>query len=580
MVNDPDHAIAWSAGTRDDLRMRLTDYEDSVDIDDRPPAGPSTGLVSLGFLLAALRRTAKFWCALAVVGLLGGAAYAVAVPPVHTAAVSVLLVDDPNQLPNEEVLTDIVLAESLPVATAVVHQLGLPQTPVAFIGTYSVTDTTTRVLTISAKGKSDDQAVRIASALATQFLDFRASYELKQQLEAEAQLNQQVTQAQQKLNSLNKQIQTVSAEPSSSAQQSQLSSLRTQATAATSNQVGVQQYVTTTLAQDQTTTQAMIRGSQVLDPSTAGKRSRVKTLAIYTVMGLLAGLALGMVIVLVGAITSNRLRRRDDIAYAFGAPVTLSVGRLRQGRFGLGSRGRRGSRRRDMERVVEHLRNAAPGSSGGPVGLAVVAVDDVPTVASVVFDLAVSKARAGARLVVADLCDGAPAARLLGVTDSGISKVSVAGATVIVVVPVGGGVTAIGPLKGHASPQGGAQPDAVLASACGGADLVLSLVRLDPARGADHLATWATEAVAVVTAGRSSAVRIHAVGELVRLSGARLGSVIVVGADKSDESIGMTSAAVLGACGDRGPGPLSTLGGTHHEDRRRAQPLPLSDTER
>lgn len=550
-MNTPDHEITWPAAMPGDLRSRLSDYEDSVDIDDRPPGGPSTGLVSLAFLVATLRRTTKFWSALAVVGLFGGAVYAVTTPPVHTAAVSVLLVDDPDQLPTEEVLTDIVLAESLPVATAVVHQLGLPQTPVAFTGTYSVTSTTTQVLMISAKGKSDDQAVQIASALATQFLDFRASYELKQQLEAETQLNQEVTRAQQKLDSLNERIQTVSAEPGSSAQQSQLSSLRTQATAASSNLVGVQQFVTTTLAQDQTTTQSMIRGSQVLDPSTASKRSRVKTLAVYTVLGLLAGLAVGMVIVLVGAITSNRLRRRDDIAYAIGAPVALSVGRLRQRRFGLSSGDRRGSRRRDMELVVEQLRNAAPGSSGGPVGLAVVAVDDVATVASAVFDLAQSKARAGVQVVVADLCDGAPAARLLGVSDSGISKVSVAEATVIVVVPASGGAAAIGPLTGHASPQGGAQPDAELASACDSADLVLSLVSPDPARGTDHLSTWATEAVAVVTAGRSSAVRIHAVGQLVRLSGARLSSVIVIDADKSDESIGMATAAVLAARSDR-----------------------------
>ena len=544
MVNDPDHAITWSSGTGDDLRTRLSVYEDSVDIDDAPPAGPGTGLVSLGFLGAALRRTATFWCALAVVGLLVGAGYSVAVPPAHTATVSVLLVDDPNQVATDEVMTDLVLAESLPVATAVVKQLGLPQTPAAFSGTYSVTSTTTQVLTITAKGKSNDQAVRIASVLATQFLDFRAAYELKQQQEAETQLNQQVTQAQQKLNSVNSQIKQVSAEPSSPAQQAHLSALRTQLTAATSNLGQVQQYVTTTLAQNQTTTQSMIRGSQVLNPATAGKRSRIKTFAVDVAIGLLAGLALGMVSVIIGAITSNRLRRRDDIAYAIGAPVRLSVGRLREGRFGRSWRGRRGTQRRDMELVVEHLRNAVPGSSGGPVGLAVVAVDDVPTVASAVFDLTVSKARQGARVVVADLSDGAPAARLLGVGGSGISKVSVGDAEVFVVVPASEDVTVVGPLRGHASLQGGAQADSALADAAARADLVLSLVTLDPAHGGDHLATWATEVVAVVTAGRSSAVRIHAVGEMVRLSGARLGSVIVVGADKSDESIGMTSTAV------------------------------------
>jgi hypothetical protein len=46
----------------------------------------------------------------------------------------------------------------------------------------------------------------------------------------------------------------------------------------------------------------------------------------------------------------------------------------------------------------------------------------------------------------------------------------------------------------------------------------------------------------MITAGRSSAVRIHAAGELIRLAGARLASVVVLDADRSDESLGMASA--------------------------------------
>jgi hypothetical protein len=53
------------------------------------------------------------------------------------------------------------------------------------------------------------------------------------------------------------------------------------------------------------------------------------------------------------------------------------------------------------------------------------------------------------------------------------------------------------------------------------------------------LATWATEAVVVVTAGRSSWEKIHGIAELVRLSGTRLVSAVLVGADKSDESTGL-----------------------------------------
>jgi hypothetical protein len=44
--------------------------------------------------------------------------------------------------------------------------------------------------------------------------------------------------------------------------------------------------------------------------------------------------------------------------------------------------------------------------------------------------------------------------------------------------------------------------------------------------------------VAVFTAGRTRAARAYAVGELLRLSGIRAISGIVVGADKTDESLG------------------------------------------
>ena len=45
------------------------------------------------------------------------------------------------------------------------------------------------------------------------------------------------------------------------------------------------------------------------------------------------------------------------------------------------------------------------------------------------------------------------------------------------------------------------QPEEAVAAVCGYADLVITLVTLDPAYGGDHLATWASNAVAVVTAG-------------------------------------------------------------------------------
>jgi hypothetical protein len=46
----------------------------------------------------------------------------------------------------------------------------------------------------------------------------------------------------------------------------------------------------------------------------------------------------------------------------------------------------------------------------------------------------------------------------------------------------------------------------------------------------------------VVTAGASTAARAHAVSEMIRLSGTRLDSVILLGADKNDESLGVADA--------------------------------------
>jgi hypothetical protein len=184
-----------------------------------------------------------------------------------------------------------------------------------------------------------------------------------------------------------------------------------------------------------------------------------------------------------------------------------------------------------------------PGSSRGPAGLAVVAIDDAQTVAGAVVALAVSNAKQRRRVVVADLSAGAHAARLLQASIPGISNINSEGVPIVVVVPEAQDVAPVGPLRSRTSSEGYAEADESVAAACSSADLVLSLVTLDPAFGGEHLATWATDVVAVVTAGLSTAARIQAVGEMIRLAATRLESVVVLDADKSDESLGAVSTA-------------------------------------
>ena len=89
------------------------------------------------------------------------------------------------------------------------------------------------------------------------------------------------------------------------------------------------------------------------------------------------------------------------------------------------------------------------------------------------------------------------------------------------------------------------------------ADVLLVLVPLDPLGGSEHLASLAGRAVAVVSAGETSATRINAVGELIRLAGVTQLPAVLLGADRNDETVGATLLAVQRPPAG-GPGALRT----------------------
>jgi capsular polysaccharide biosynthesis protein len=536
MVTGPEQATTFRRPADGDFRDRLATFDGDTAFDDRDAsAGAAPGLVSVGFLRSALRRRVRFWGVLALVGLIIGCGVWKA--PKYTASTTVVLVDKAQADPTSAITTDISLADSIPVAAAAVRQLGLNEPAASFLKTYSVAQVTTQILSITASGPNSSAAVQRTAAIAAAYLAYRAQYEQAIQQQADAVLEQQVTQAQQQLNAATAKLTQAQA----SGDAAEIKQLQAQQTAASNNLGSVKQYVTATVVSTKATTQQQISGSQVVSPATAGGRSVKKSLAIYAIAGLLAGLAVGMVIVIIGAITSDRLRRRDDIAYAMEAPVKLSVGALRAGRLRFVRRRAARKRKRDMERVVRHLRSAVPGRSMGASALAVIAVNDVPTVARAVVALAIAESKQQLRIVVADLSAGTPAARQLGVKDPGVTTVTVEGVPIVVAVPARGEIAPTGPLRAVTAASGQAPMSQQFEDAFSAADLVLSLVTLDPTVGGDYLATWAAKAVAVVTAGRSTATRVRAAGEMVRLAGTHLDSVVVVDADRADESLGALS---------------------------------------
>lgn len=534
-MNDPDQTTMWPAGMGDDLPERLW-TADGLPLEEESAAAPGTaGLVSLGFIKAALRRGVWLLCATAVIGLLIGSGLYLKDPPAYHATTSVLLVDNPNQDPAVEAPTDANLAESQAVAGQVVKKLGLQQSVASFQAAYTVTIITDTVLAINVGAPTSADAVQRASAVANAFLQYRAEYMQAQQQQLVSELDQQYNAAQRQIDSINAQISQLPSSASSPAEQAELNKLETER----GNQAQIEQYVTQTKATTKTTTESIIANSQVLDSATPIPRSHLKGAALYVAGGLFGGLALGAIIIIISALVSDRLRRRDDVAWTLGAPVRLSVGPLRRRRWLPGLPWRAAKRKRDMRRVVAHLQGTVPGSSRGPASLAVVAVDDAQVAAKAVASLAESYASKGKQVVVADLSTGAHLAHLLGARDSGVHAVSRNGAQLIVTLPDGDNVAPVGPLPGGTSLAAPAQATEAVVNACGSADLLLTLATLDAAFGGDYLGTWATDAVVLVTAGQSSAERIHGVGEMIRLAGMRIDSAVLIGADKRDETLGV-----------------------------------------
>ena len=516
-MNDPDQSLMWSDGIGEDLPERLWRYDDPDAGGEGPGAEPGGTFVNMGFIMAALKRKAWLWCTLAVVGLLIGSAAYVKFPPAFSATTTVLVQDNPADLnPSDTMTTNATLAQSYQVGRAVVSQLGLRESVASFLAASTVTAVTSQIVTITVSARTSAEAVSRASAWAAEFLKFRANYLRAQQELLANQVNQQLSQAQARLATVSKQITNVSAQPATPAQKAKLANLEAESQA----QSGIVLTALANVSSGQTTTTTMINGSQVLNPAAVVARGKSKGVVLYVGGGFIAGLALGMVIAIVGPITTDRLRRRDDVAAAIGAPVRLSLGRAK--------------RDGNIRRAVTHLHSITPVSSQGSAGLAVVAVDNAALVAPMVVELAVAWAREGKRVVVADLADGALANRL-GAKTPGVVPVSVQGVQLVAVVPGRDDVAPIGPAYRRVESQ---PPSDELLAACASADLVFTLTTLDPASSGEHLVTWATDAVAVVSTGRSSATRIHAVGEMVKLAGARLVSVILLGADKDDESFG------------------------------------------
>ena len=95
-ANNDDQVTRLSRAEGRDLPEAPGGYDDFM-VPENRPADSATGLVSLAFIKAAIRRGARFWCATAALGFLIGFGLTVWHPTPYQASTSVLLTYGPYE---------------------------------------------------------------------------------------------------------------------------------------------------------------------------------------------------------------------------------------------------------------------------------------------------------------------------------------------------------------------------------------------------------------------------------------------------------------------------------------------------
>jgi capsular polysaccharide biosynthesis protein len=503
--------------------------------DERSASFPPDALVTFRFVRDAIRRHLRLWLIVAIIGLLGGLASTVVLPAPSSSVTRLLITHRDGEDPVNAMATDVSLATTHTVAQRVIDLLKLPETQDELLKRYAVAAPTDRVLEITAKAKTSDESTKLATVIAQVFLVYR-----QEQIGLQAApLSRDLASAQNNLSLAEQAVRAAGDDPLAEPLKNPNSPAGVRLIAARERFSYVRQQLLDQQVQD-----AKLISSRVLDVAAPVHASAKKTIVISAATGLIAGLFLGLGFVIVRALISDRLWKRQDIAHALSARVRLSTDRPSRWRLLPFPRYLRESQRRNQENqvIVRHLDQRIVWGERPIPAITVVSVDDVRTCALAVASLAVSLAEDGKYVLVADLTAGGTLARMLGVKETGTheSTFSERGRRIDVHLadpaagPVEGAYLRIGD-TGRPAGTG----DVALDAAWEAADIVLSLATLTPAVGADHLATWAAHAAVFVTAGQSTATKIQATGEMLRLAGLEIDTAVVLRPDRTDESVGV-----------------------------------------
>lgn len=493
-------------------------------IDDEPGSagsGAESLFVSLHFLRGALLRK---WRTLATFVFAGAVLALVALhvmPAASSASTALILAHPSGEDQATAMATDVSLLRTRTVAQHTIDAMELSTTPDQLQKTVTVSAPTPEILEITVDAATPSAAVARLSAFSSAYLAFRSAL-VRAASDGIVKGDQtRIKQLQHQSQNLTQQYDLLVAKHDASSQASanDLLSRRSQLDAEISS---LQQDI----QQSSLDTESILAASHTVDAPALNPPHRAKRMVLVVMSGLIGGTAAGVGLVLMMALLSNRLRRRDEVALALRRPVKFSARSTSSWR-----RGRRGLTLRDQDVLAAGLGTALT-DDPQPQRLALVTTGAPRDGASVVARLAQRLAEEGRRVCLVDLSDKGHLAGAVGRT----------GQQCAVLRPTGTVATAPGPLSLASSYTGRLSIDEAGWEEWSGAEVVLVLADAELGVGAGPLSTWADRAVLLVRAGAASAELLDSVSRVFEATGIEIDFAMLVGADTTDESPGYPAA--------------------------------------
>jgi capsular polysaccharide biosynthesis protein len=536
----------------------------SWNIQDEDPESELTGppralLGTWHYLRNSLRREWRTWVSLAFVGAMLGLAVVMLLPPISKSTVTLLMAHPSNMDGPSAMSNDLSFLNTRAVAAKTVEKLHLPLTPEAFQSTVSAEALTSEILSITVSAPDQKSAVARAQALTEQYLAFRADQLRSQSSGLIDGYKTRITTMQQQVSSLNSEYAKVSGQ--GAAGENRANDILTQRAELNARITDMQQAI----EDASLTADAAISSTHAIDSARPVSRSTKKALVVDVASGLIAGAALGVGFVLFRALTSDRLRRREDVAVALRAPVRFSVAsrgpQLRRRRL-LRLRRRSGWHGRDLEVLAHGLETAVvppkpsarhvPASSAAvDRGVALAAVGNAGAAGAIVMALATRLRAMGQTVFLVDLsASGSLSAQVSSAqrrrrwprwTRKGRATqdaVSQDAAGLKVFRPTAGAGLARGPADLDPRTEVDSTTDA-WRDEWEAADVILALAEVNPGIDAENLTSWVSQVVPLVSAGESTPELLRTTAELVRAAGLALPFALMVGSHNTDESLGL-----------------------------------------